>query len=379
MRCSIAEHGYDYRDDLRGDGWHGAMNYAGFLRPVWLLAPRRPARRAPAQLLGVPGRYGNPRRGRRGRRRCAPSPPAPRGHRSCTRGRSSTATTAHGSRPSPASRERQLVGIGMQMTLPGVPMVFAGDEIGLEGEWGEDARRTMPWDRPESWDSALLEEYRESDRPAPRIGRTLPRRPALRGGRRRGDRLAAGDRGRAAALPGRAVRARADPPVARRARLRRARDPVRRRRVDRRKRGSPAGRRPCVPHLETGGTDGGRHLRARGQDLRQRRPGRLRPVAGDQRRRVPRPRRTVRLRQDDGAAHGGRARGHLRRASSRSAAGWSTTCHAEGARHRDGLPELRAVPAPVGRREHRLRAAPAQGVERGDQRAGRRGPASCST
>ena len=34
----------------------------------------------------------------------------------------------------------------MQMTTPGVPMVFAGDELGLEGEWGEDARRTMPWD-----------------------------------------------------------------------------------------------------------------------------------------------------------------------------------------------------------------------------------------
>ena len=31
----VAEHGYDYRDDLRGDGWHGAMNYAGFMRPVW--------------------------------------------------------------------------------------------------------------------------------------------------------------------------------------------------------------------------------------------------------------------------------------------------------------------------------------------------------
>ena len=36
------------------------------------------------------------------------------------------------------------------MTTPGVPMVFAGDEIGLEGDWGEDARRTMPWSRPES-------------------------------------------------------------------------------------------------------------------------------------------------------------------------------------------------------------------------------------
>jgi alpha-glucosidase len=41
-----------------------------------------------------------------------------------------------------------------------VPMVFAGDEIGLEGEWGEDARRTMPWNHPESWDTELLAEYR---------------------------------------------------------------------------------------------------------------------------------------------------------------------------------------------------------------------------
>jgi alpha-glucosidase len=58
------------------------------------------------------------------------------------------------------SRDRHVVGIGLQMTSPGVPMVFAGDEFGLEGDWGEDARRTMPWDRPESWDTALLEAYR---------------------------------------------------------------------------------------------------------------------------------------------------------------------------------------------------------------------------
>ena len=30
------------------------------------------------------------------------------------------------------SRERQLVGIGLQMTMPGVPMVYAGDEVGLD-------------------------------------------------------------------------------------------------------------------------------------------------------------------------------------------------------------------------------------------------------
>jgi alpha-glucosidase len=46
------------------------------------------------------------------------------------------------------------------MTTPGVPMLFAGDEIGLEGDWGEDARRPMPWDRIDSWDGPLLDEVR---------------------------------------------------------------------------------------------------------------------------------------------------------------------------------------------------------------------------
>jgi alpha-glucosidase len=58
------------------------------------------------------------------------------------------------------SRERHVVGIGLQMTTPGVPMVFAGDELGLEGSWGEDARRTMPWDHQAAWDEELHRAYR---------------------------------------------------------------------------------------------------------------------------------------------------------------------------------------------------------------------------
>ncbi|HWH06604.1 MAG TPA: DUF3459 domain-containing protein, partial [Gaiellaceae bacterium] len=58
------------------------------------------------------------------------------------------------------SRDAQLVGVGLLATTPGVPMVFAGDELGLEGEWGEDARRTMPWDRRGEWDAQLLDAYR---------------------------------------------------------------------------------------------------------------------------------------------------------------------------------------------------------------------------
>ncbi len=58
------------------------------------------------------------------------------------------------------SRDHRVVGIGLQMTIPGVPMLFAGDEIGVEGAWGEDGRRTIPWNRRETWDEPLLGEYR---------------------------------------------------------------------------------------------------------------------------------------------------------------------------------------------------------------------------
>jgi alpha-glucosidase len=59
------------------------------------------------------------------------------------------------------SRERHLVGVGLQMTTPGVPMVYAGDEIGLEGIWGEDGRRPMPWSDEARWDTTLLAGFRE--------------------------------------------------------------------------------------------------------------------------------------------------------------------------------------------------------------------------
>jgi alpha-glucosidase len=54
------------------------------------------------------------------------------------------------------SRDRDLVGRGLQFTSPGVPMLWMGDEIGLSGQWGEDGRRTIPWDRRDEWDTELL-------------------------------------------------------------------------------------------------------------------------------------------------------------------------------------------------------------------------------
>ena len=134
----VAENFHDYRADFRG--WHGVMNYAGFSRPVWawlrgelalgyfelpIPMPRFDATASVATMrafrAGVPWNFVL---------------------------QSWAILDSHDSprfRTMAGSEARQLVGVGLQMTTPGVPMVFAGDELGLEGQWGEDARRTMPW------------------------------------------------------------------------------------------------------------------------------------------------------------------------------------------------------------------------------------------
>ena len=56
-------------------------------------------------------------------------------------------------------RARQEVAAALQLTYPGVPCIYYGDEIGLEAENATIARATMPWDEAE-WDQTLLAFYR---------------------------------------------------------------------------------------------------------------------------------------------------------------------------------------------------------------------------
>jgi len=44
----------------------------------------------------------------------------------------------------------------LQMTLPGAPSIYYGDEIGMAGEHDPDCRRSFPWDHPEVWETDLL-------------------------------------------------------------------------------------------------------------------------------------------------------------------------------------------------------------------------------
>ena len=151
----VAEHGHDYRPDLDGRGWHGVMNYAGFLRPTWWWLHGGTLEEDVFSRTPAPAYTG------------AEAVAAMRAFRAGVPwdavANSWTLLDSHDTarfRTVAASRAKHVVGIGLQMTTPGVPMLFAGDELGIEGEWGEDARRTMPWDRPETWDAELLREYR---------------------------------------------------------------------------------------------------------------------------------------------------------------------------------------------------------------------------
>ncbi|GAA3446154.1 alpha-amylase family glycosyl hydrolase [Planomonospora venezuelensis] len=153
----VAEHAHDATGDLDADGWQGTMNYAGFTRPVWSWL-RGPEVRLP--FLGVPAEVP-----RIGGGDAVATMRAFSGHmswRALTHswsilGSHDTARirTVCGD---PALVE---VAAGLMFTLPGTPMVFAGDELGLEGSWGEDARRTMPWEHPQAWDTRTLGAYRD--------------------------------------------------------------------------------------------------------------------------------------------------------------------------------------------------------------------------
>ena len=48
-------------------------------------------------------------------------------------------------------KKLHLTAMTLLLTYPGVPSIFAGDEIGLEGFSGEDSRRTFNWEDTSSW------------------------------------------------------------------------------------------------------------------------------------------------------------------------------------------------------------------------------------
>ncbi len=130
--------------DFQGDSWHGAMTYANFTRPVWnwLSAPGSPAGGGLGMTLGRTVDYSGADAVAQHREMAAAFPWRVREHLM-------NALDTHDTpRFLTSAREGALpVAVGLAMTMPGIPVVWAGDELGLTAVDGEHARTPIPWDR----------------------------------------------------------------------------------------------------------------------------------------------------------------------------------------------------------------------------------------
>ena len=155
----VAENGDFVASDLNGLGWHGAMNYQGFMRPVWNWLNRNSElgggfQGLPFEMPRISG---------------SQLVNSMKQFNASVPWRSVTASmvlldshdTARFRTVVKGDVASHLSAMTMVLTYPGVPSIFAGDEIGLEGSWGEDGRRTINWEDRSQWDHNFMDNVRQ--------------------------------------------------------------------------------------------------------------------------------------------------------------------------------------------------------------------------
>jgi len=155
----VAENGDFMASDLDGLGWQGAMNYQGFMRPFWNWINRNPE--ITGGFQGLP--FAMPKIN--GKQLVA----SIQEFNSSIPWRSLTASMMLLDSHDTARFRTVVLGdiaahktaMTMMLSYPGVPSIFAGDEIGLEGSWGEDARRTINWEDRSGWDVEFFAEVKK--------------------------------------------------------------------------------------------------------------------------------------------------------------------------------------------------------------------------
>lgn len=165
----LAEFTNDASADFQGDAWQGAMTYPSFTRPLWswLSEPSGVAwrdwdgsERTDAWFYRQPV-PGIPKLDARGfveaRTRFLAGFPW-----RVLLGNMNPLDTHDTARfAQNAGHGLELLALGLSVTLPGLTMVFAGDEFGLTGADGESSRTPLPWERVSEPDIAKrLASYR---------------------------------------------------------------------------------------------------------------------------------------------------------------------------------------------------------------------------
>ena len=150
----IGEYTKDAAAYMQGDGYHGAMTYFNFTKPLWLWFANEqinihhdfpgpgPTRYTAKQFLEAHLQFAAnfPWSVRQNNMNALDTHDIPR---------FKTVSVLGG----------QLVGAGLQFTLPGIPVLFAGDEFGLDGNNGENSRTPIPWNNERPTDKSMIALY----------------------------------------------------------------------------------------------------------------------------------------------------------------------------------------------------------------------------
>jgi alpha-glucosidase len=150
----LGEYTGDAAYEVQGDGWQGAMTYANFTRPLfrWL---QKPMPESELQNIGfissqetgaefveshIKFAAGFPWHVRLNNMNTLDTHDTPR----------FKTYTLPGA---------QKVAAGVQFTFPGIPMIWAGDEFGLDGFNGENSRTPLPWNNERPHDASMIAVY----------------------------------------------------------------------------------------------------------------------------------------------------------------------------------------------------------------------------
>ena len=151
----LGEYTGDAAYEVQGDGWQGAMTYANFTRPLWRWMFDLSAQDRYLQNMGYIGRAEKAHEFVASHTKFAAAFPW---H---VRLNNMNALNTH---DTPRFKTytlsgAQTVAAGMQFTFPGIPVVWAGDEFGLDGFNGENSRTPIPWNDERPSDRSMIVVY----------------------------------------------------------------------------------------------------------------------------------------------------------------------------------------------------------------------------
>jgi len=153
----LGEYTGDAAYEVQGDGWQGAMTYSNFTKPVWRWFFNSKTKDVPGFMMWDGDLKSN-------------------GLELVTSYNQFVAAfpwhvRLHNMNPLDthdiprfktfAIKGAQKVAAAMQFTFPGIPVIWAGDEFGLDGFNGENSRTPLPWNNERKHDTAMLPIYQQ--------------------------------------------------------------------------------------------------------------------------------------------------------------------------------------------------------------------------